>query len=447
MVTKNNKNLKVVMGLGKTGISCVRFLAKKGFNIAVIDSRDDPPFLNELKQNFPEIKIHLGNLAAPFLDEANELIISPGISLREPVILKLLEKGIKVNGDIELFAKEANAPIAAITGSNGKSTVTTLLGKMAKNAGINVKVGGNLGVPALELLDANADLYVLELSSFQLETTHSLKAKAATVLNISEDHMDRYRDLTEYAAAKHRIFMNAEIAVINHDDPLTYENIKLPRKIISFSLDKKTASDFYFDNGALYNKENELITTSEIKIKGLHQIANVLAALALGTAINLPEDALLSAIKEFEGLPHRCQFVAKANDISWYNDSKGTNVGATKAAILGLGAGIEGKLILIAGGLGKGANFAPLQYPIIKFVRAVVLIGQDAKKIEHDLQKCCKIHFAQSMEEAVELAASLAKPKDAVLLSPACASFDMFNNFEHRGEVFITAVHNFLNLI
>ena len=442
---KNTQNLTVVIGLGKTGISCVRYLAKQGVNLAVVDSREAPPFQDELKKDFPNVPYSFGDLDSTLLNQADELVVSPGISLREPAILQQIKRGVKISGDIEIFAQNAKAPIVAITGSNGKSTVTTLVGEMAKHAGLKTKVGGNLGTPVLELLEDNTEIYVLELSSFQLETTHSLKAKAATVLNISEDHMDRYRDLSEYAAAKHRIFINCETAIINHDDPVTYENIKLPQKIISFGLSKQQ-NNFYVDNGYIMHDQKQLLKTSELKIKGLHQIANALAALALGTAIDLTESAMIAALKEFPGLPHRCQFVARKNEISWYNDSKGTNAGATKAAIEGLGADISGKLILIAGGLGKDADFSQLKNPVTKFVRSVILIGKDAKIIAQALEKCCKILNANSLEEAVELASQEAKPGDCVLLSPACASFDMFNNFEHRGEVFMQAVHNLLKI-
>jgi len=441
---KNGKNLTVIIGLGKTGISCIHYLTKKGSNIAVVDSREKPPFLAELKNNFPNIPYFVGNLNSPILDEADELIVSPGISLREPALLKQIKRGIKISGDIELFANAVKAPIIAITGSNGKSTVTTLVGEMAKNAGLQTQVGGNLGIPVLELINDEADLYVLELSSFQLETTHSLKAKAATILNISEDHMDRYRDLSEYAAAKHRIFMNCETAIINNDEPMTYENIKLPPKIITFGLNNHLKNDFAFANGFLIHDHKKLLKNTDLKIRGLHQVSNALAALALGSAINLNEEVMIKTLKEFEGLPHRCQFVATRNGVTWYNDSKGTNVGATRAAIDGLGSDITGQLILIAGGLGKDADFSSLKEPIEKFVKSVILIGKDAKKIEQVLKKCCKITHAASLEEAVKIASHEAMPGDAVLLSPACASFDMFNNFEHRGEVFIKAVYELI---
>ena len=432
----------IIVGLGKTGMSCVRHLARQNYNLAVIDSRTNPPCLEELRRDFPQIPVFLGSFAAAVINEAKEIILSPGVSLREPAIVQAIARGVPVIGDIELFARQTHAPIVAITGSNGKSTVTTLVGEMAKNAGINVKVGGNLGMPVLDLLDDKADLYVLELSSFQLETTPSLKTKAAVVLNVTEDHMDRYCSFDDYLFAKQKIYHNCETAIINRDDQISYSGAKLPKKIISFGLNPSQDSplDFRIHDGYINHANKNLLKINELKIKGLHQAANALAALALGTAINLPETAMLKALREFSGLPHRCQWVAKIDNVDWYDDSKGTNVGASCAAIEGLGQETKGKIILIAGGLGKDADFTPLQKPVKKYARAVILIGKDAPKIEQALKDCSKIIYADSMENAVLIAKQTAQPNDAVLLSPACASFDMFNNFEHRGDEFVKAV-------
>lgn len=410
--------MKVIIGLGKTGLSCIRYLLKKNTDIAIVDNRINPPGLPELKNYSPNVPVYLGCFHENILSQADELVISPGVSLKEPAIAKQIKNGKPVIGDIELFARAARAPIIAITGSNGKSTVTTLVGEMAKCAGINVGVGGNLGIPALDLLTApEPDLYVLELSSFQLETTYSLKAKAAVVLNISPDHMDRYENIEEYKAAKMRIYNGCEVAVIEGEWNL-----------------------FSTEGNYLTYEKQKLLSIDKLKIKGRHQVSNALAALALGAAAGLPMAAMLKALREFPGLPHRCQWVAKINNVDYYNDSKGTNVGAAKAAIEGLGRGTGHcaltKIILIAGGQGKGADFSEL-FPVVeKYVRAVILIGQDAPKIKTALTGACKILFAESMREAVKFAAQEAQPGDMVLLSPACASFDMFNNFEHRGEVF-----------
>ena len=429
-MAKYNSNLKIIVGLGKTGMSCVRYLAKQGFNLAVVDSRVDPPGLAELRQNFPDIQVYLGGFDEDILSQANELIISPGVALSEPAIAACLKRGIKAIGDIELFARATKTPIVAITGSNGKSTVTSIVGAMVEAAGIKVGVGGNLGKPALDLLSEEADFYVLELSSFQLETTKSLQAEAAVVLNISSDHMDRYRDLAEYLTAKQRIYSGCRAAVINRDDPLSYDNVVLPQKTISFGVD---------DGYLMYGNE-KLLLADELKIKGRHNAVNALAALALGKAINLPLSAMIKALRDFPGLPHRCQWIAKINNIDWYNDSKGTNVGATGSAIEGLGAERKGKIILIAGGIAKYKDFSLLHDPVARYTRAVVLIGKDAGLIERALTGASKILHASSMADAVAISNREALSGDAVLLSPACTSFDMFNNFEHRGEVFAMEV-------
>lgn len=438
---KVNSGLKVIVGLGKTGLSCVRYLARQGFNLAVVDSRENPPGLEELQQEFPAVPVYLGKFEEAILSQADELIISPGVSLFEPAITTCLKRGIKVVGDIELFAKAAKAPIVAITGSNGKSTVTSIVGAMAKNAGKKVKVGGNLGVPALDLLDEDADLYVLELSSFQLETTYSLQAEAATVLNISPDHMDRYNDLAQYLAAKQRVYSGCHVAIINRDDPLSYVDVELPEKIVSFGWDKPAKGNFGVDNNYLMYGNEKLIATEELKIKGIHNAINALAALALGKAIDLPFTAMLQALRDFPGLPHRCQWVARIRDVDWYNDSKGTNVGATQASIEGVGAMSRGKIVLIAGGVSKKSDFSLLRDVVAKCVRAVVLIGKDARLIENALSDICNILPASGMADAVSICMQVAMPGDTVLLSPACTSFDMFNNFEHRGDVFMQEVN------
>jgi UDP-N-acetylmuramoylalanine--D-glutamate ligase len=440
-----HQNLTVVIGLGKTGLSCIRYLLQQGYNIAVIDSRENPPCLEEFKKNFSQVPLILGAFDANLLAQAKELIVSPGLSLQEPSIAKQISKGILAIGDIELFARYAIAPIVGVTGTNGKSTVTTLVGERARNAGLNVRVGGNLGTPALDLLDDQAELYVLELSSFQLETTYSLKTAAAVVLNITPDHMDRYATLAEYIAAKQRIYLNCKIPVINRDDKTSYSGLMPNVKAISFGLNESHQDEFGLrpsPSGETYLTwgDRNLLSIDELQIKGRHQVANALAALALGQAVNLPMDVMLQTLKTFKGLIHRCQWVANIDGVDWYNDSKGTNVNSTLAGIEGLGGSIKGKLILIAGGLGKQQDFSPLRLPIAKYVKTVVLIGQDAKLISQALDNVTQIKFAESLEQAVIIAKQTATKGDAVLLSPACASFDMFRNFEHRGEVFIALV-------
>ncbi|MFW2372995.1 MAG: UDP-N-acetylmuramoyl-L-alanine--D-glutamate ligase, partial [Gammaproteobacteria bacterium] len=375
-------------------------------------------------------------------ENASQLIVSPGVALTEPAIQHAIHKGTEVVGDIELFAREVKAPVIAITGSNGKSTVTTLVGEMARQASIKVAVGGNIGVPVLDLLDHEVALYVLELSSFQLETLHSLKPVVATVLNLSADHMDRYPGFEDYAKAKARIFMAAELAVVNRDDERVMQLVANLKNVIGFTLDQPQAGDFGLckQDGEIWlcRGAEKLIKETVLKLGGRHNTANVLAALAMGDAANIPMPAMLRAIEAFTGLPHRTQWVGRINGVNWYNDSKGTNVGATLAAIDGLTD--KRNLILIAGGLAKGADFSVLKSAVSAKVKQLVLIGRDAGLIEQALKSVVAVHHASSMDSAVQMAADLAVAGDYVLLSPACASFDMFNGFEHRGDMFVAAV-------
>ncbi|MDM8566894.1 UDP-N-acetylmuramoyl-L-alanine--D-glutamate ligase [Candidatus Halobeggiatoa sp. HSG11] len=428
----------VIMGMGKTGLACANFLINQDIPIIIMDNRDSPPGLSILQQKFPTIQYITGKFDSEILSQASKIIISPGLSKQQPALAKAQEIGIPIISEIELFANYVNAPVVAITGSNGKSTVTTLLGEMAQKAGWKAQVGGNLGTPAIELLCTPApDLYILELSSFQLETTYSLNPAAAVVLNISADHMDRYASLSEYVTTKHSIYQGDGKFIINADDPYAIKNLHL-----SFSL-QTDKGDF-----RICNKNNELhlakmkndkliplLPVTEMYLQGSIMQANALAALALGHAVGLPLTAMLEALKTFKGLPHRCAWVANKHGVDFFNDSKGTNVGATIAAIQGLAR----KSILIAGGDGKGADFSPLQDTVKKYCHAVVLIGQDAPLLAQVLS--VPTYYASSLETAVQKAATLANSGDAVLLSPACASFDMFNNYEHRGQVFEDAVH------
>lgn len=445
----DQQGLRVVVGLGKTGLSCVRFLRSRGYAVAVNDTRDNPPGLAELQRDFPEVEYRLGGLDETLLRQAREIIASPGISIDEPALRAArLEAGIPVIGDIELFCRSAAAPIVAITGSNAKSTVTTLVGLMAENAGRKVGVGGNLGTPVLELLDPENELYVLELSSFQLETTHGLQAAAAVVLNMSEDHMDRYKNMQEYHRAKHRIFRNCHFYITNRQDPLTVPIMPdtVPHTSFGTDLPGQDAWGVLRESGEswLCHGDDKLLRASEMIIVGEHNIANALAALALGHAVNLPLDAMLQTLREFPGLEHRCQRVAFHRGIGWYNDSKGTNVGATLAALNGLGPAISGKVILIAGGQGKGQDFSPLSPALERYGRAVILIGEDAERIDAALSSAIPRFRASSLAEAVRQSDRLAAAGDAVLLSPACASFDMFRNYEHRGHCFVTEVKSLM---
>lgn len=439
------EGLRVVVGLGKTGLSCVRFLRALGYQVAVNDTRLTPPNLAELNAEFPEVEVSLGRLDEALLLRAQEIITSPGISINEPELLSVrVNAGISVIGDIELFCRATTKPIVAITGSNAKSTVTTLVGLMAENAHIKVGVGGNLGTPVLELLDPETELYILELSSFQLETTHSLKAAAAIVLNVSEDHMDRYASMQAYHQAKHRVYRNCQFYITNRQDPLTVPLLPEAIPHTSFGLDAPDLKTYGVIREAgqsyLAKGRQKLLLAGEMGIFGEHNIANALAALALGEAVHIPMPVMLQTLKEFKGLPHRCQLVSKHQDVAWYNDSKGTNVGATLAAIDGLGAAITGKVILIAGGVGKGQDFKPLSPALAKYGKAVILIGEDASKIDAAITANVDKVYATTLVDAVQQAQTLASTGDAVLLSPACASFDMFKHYEDRGQQFVSAV-------
>lgn len=437
---------RIVVGLGKSGMSLVRYLARQGVRFAVVDTRANPPEMSTLREQFPQVEVRCGELDAEFLGRASELLISPGLAVATPALQEAAKRGAKLSGDIDLFARAAKAPIIAITGSNAKSTVTTLVGEMAAAAGRNVAVGGNLGTPALDLLADDVELYVIELSSFQLETTELLNAEVATCLNVSEDHMDRYADLPAYHLAKHRVFRGARQVVVNRDDPLSRPMIADQVPCWSFGLGKPDFKRFGLleENGekCLAYQFEALLPVRELKVRGAHNYSNALAALALGQAVGLPMAAMLDTLKGFTGLPHRCQWVGERAGVSYYDDSKATNVGAALAAIEGLGDDIAGKLVLIAGGDGKGADFSSLRKPVAAQCRTVVLLGRDADKLTAVLEGAVDIVRVDSLQAAVEQAASIAQPGDAVLLSPACASLDMFKNFEERGRLFAQAVES-----
>jgi UDP-N-acetylmuramoylalanine--D-glutamate ligase len=438
----------LVVGLGKTGLSVVRYLRGLGEKVIVVDSRDIPPGLNALKNDFADVECHTGAFDTALFVNAHRIIVSPGVALSEPALVAAHDNNIEIIGDIDLFAREVSAPVVGITGSNGKSTVTTLLAKMAADAGKHSIASGNIGLPVLDSLDDDIDLYVLELSSFQLETLQHLPMKAAVVLNISADHLDRYSSLTAYAMSKQAIYENAEVLVLNKDDELASRigfaqgQADDARKQVRFTLSKPEGGEFGLCGEApticLCLGNEELLAAGELKIKGLHNLQNALAALALGYAIDLPMSSMLQTLKAFTGLKHRSQFVAEINGVNWINDSKATNIGATIAALTGL----PGKHVLIAGGIAKGADFSELAAAVVEHCRAVVLIGQDAPEIEKVLQDRIDTVSAKDMQAAVVAANTLAQPGDNVLLAPACASFDMFDNFEHRGDVFIQAVEN-----
>ncbi len=434
------KNITII-GLGATGFSCVEFFLKKNMPLTVMDTRENPPKLSELKDRYPEVKIYLGKLLPEILAKTDLLVLSPGIAKDEPSITKFLKPKAEVVGDIELFARELKAPLVAITGSNGKSTVTTLVAEMAREAGLKTALCGNVGIPALTLLGQEYDLCVLELSSFQLETTESLKPAVATILNLSPDHMDRYSSVEDYFAAKERIYRHAQKIVANRDDARVWNHLPKNIPMISFGLNEPIEESSF---GLLKKQQEEMIyrgkipllALSELKLFGRHNVANALAALALSEAVHIPLEACLAVLKRFAGLKHRCEWVRTIEEVHWINDSKGTNVGATEAAIQGLAQDIRGKWVLIAGGLGKNADFSPLKPLVQQHCRVVVLIGEASHELEKQFSDKVLCLHAKNMKDAVEIAAKTARPGDGVLLSPACASYDMFRNFEERGDVF-----------
>ena len=446
----------LVLGLGDTGLSCARWLAARGADVSVADTRTTPPHAVRLAEWLPQVPLITGPFDDAHLQAADMLVVSPGIPLAEPAVARAIAAGIEVVGDVELFARATRAlnaarehpmRVVAITGSNGKSTVTAMCGDMFRMAGLSTCVAGNIGLPVLDALyeieQGNTpapQVWVLELSSFQLETTSSLNADAATVLNLSEDHMDRYPDMDDYAAAKARIFSGDGVQVVNRDDARSLAMALPGRRVVSFGLDRCPKNEhFGLCEDELCLGGDMLMPLSALPVTGLHNAANALAALALTRALGLPMEALLRGLVHFKGLPHRVEKVAEIDGVTWYDDSKGTNVGATEAALYGMG---DRKAVVILGGDGKGQDFSPLKAAVAANARAVLLIGRDAGLIAAAIADSgVEAYPAASLQDAVEHARRLARPGDAVLLSPACASFDMFRNYVHRAEVFVEAVN------
>lgn len=433
---------RVVVGLGATGVSCARYLYRRGLPFSVIDTRAAPPGLEQLRNEMPEVAIYAGQYPLDVLTGASELIVSPGVAMDDALVRQAIDAGVTVRGDIDLFMREARAPVIGITGSNAKSTVTELVGAMAREAGLNTGVGGNLGTPALDLLADDRQLYVLELSSFQLERAGTLGLSVATVLNVTADHLDRHHNMPEYHRAKHRIFYGCKAAVLNRGDSLTIPLVPAEVLQVSWRMGEPELNGFGLrrvdGQEMLCHGFDPVMPVAALGMSGRHNVANALAALALGHCSALPMDAMVTVLREFRGLAHRCESLGERRGVRYVNDSKGTNVGATQAALEGLGG--ERDIVLIAGGLGKGADFSVLRAPVAEHCKAVVLIGEDAARFKAELADSAPVHLAQSMGEAVATAAALAGPGDSVLLSPACASFDMFSGYEARGDAFRAAV-------
>lgn len=438
--------LKVVAGLGISGVSAVNFLHENGYRVAVTDSREVPPGHEQIPA---AVQTSFGQLDQDLLLQAEEIVISPGLDPQLPAIQAAIAKGIPVISEIQILRRATDKLIVAITGSNAKSTVTTLIGLMAQEAGVKVAVGGNLGRPALDLTHDDPDVYILELSSFQLEATSSLNAEVAVVLNMSEDHLDRHGDMAGYHAAKHRIFQGVKKVVYNRDDSLTRPLVPDVTPMQSFGLnapDLKQYGILREDNGTIWlaRGRERLLKSSEMYIQGTHNVANALACLALGEAIGLPMDKMLETLKTFKGLEHRCEFVKEVNGVRYYNDSKGTNIGATLAALDGLGAAIEaqgGQVAIILGGQGKGQDFTALRESLQKYAKVAVLMGEDRSIIENAIAGTTTLLHAASLQQAVELCQQHTHAQDVVLLSPACASFDMFTGYPERGHRFVEYVN------
>lgn len=452
-----NGKRALVVGLGVSGASALRYLVGEGADVVVTDSRAAPAGAETLREQYPQTGFHLGALTAPGpLSQFSMAVVSPGIPLDEPFVRELDAAGVEIVGDIELFARAVSrgTPVIGITGSNGKSTVTTLVGEMARAAGLRVGVGGNLGMPALDLLREDAELYVLELSSFQLETTKSLRCKAATILNLSQDHLDRHGTMANYATIKARVFEGCEVAVVNRDDALVRREAshreaahggeRREMRVVAFGLGVPQEGEYGLDDVDgetwLCCGASRLSPLASLKIFGLHNAANALAALALADAVGVERAAALQALTAFRGLPHRCEFVAERGGVQYFNDSKGTNVGSTLAALLGLPAPI----VWLGGGQGKGQSFADLRSALAQKARAAVLYGEDAALIERDVLGAAPIYREHDMRAALQRARALAVAGDRVLLSPACASFDQFKNYLDRGDQFRSAVEQLI---
>ncbi|WP_454782926.1 UDP-N-acetylmuramoyl-L-alanine--D-glutamate ligase [Legionella sp. WA2022007384] len=440
-----NSPLYLVAGLGKTGISVARYLRRKNKPFIAFDTRAQAPSVTEFTEEFPDVLVYTQHIPDEVIGQLSDIIASPGLSLDTPFLKKAIQMGISVYGDIECLAREIHAPVIAITGTNGKSTVTTLVGEMAKAAGYKVAVAGNIGTPVLDMLDDEHqyDLWVLELSSFQLDLTYSLAPIAATILNVSPDHLDRHHTMEAYAQAKQRVYHQAQVALFNRDDHYTVPATDV--NCISFGINAPEKNNWGLitqeDKIYLAKGSTCILPVESVLIKGVHNWLNALAASALADAAGISHQHINSVLTSFTGLPHRSQWVRTLDGVDWINDSKGTNIGATISAINGIGGSMEGKIVLIAGGQGKGADFSELAQPIADYVRSIILIGEDADKIEAALANVVPISRASSLDNAVVVAKSQAKPGDVVLLSPACASLDMFRDFNHRGESFASLVN------
>lgn len=432
-----------VIGLGQTGLSCVRYLLARDIQPVVFDTRLQPPGVADLQALAADLEIHTGPLELEHLLAMDLLIVSPGVDLRTPVLQMARDAAIPVIGDMDLFAQHANKPVLGVTGSNGKSTVTRLVAELLEAAGLRVAMGGNIGVPVLELVGQPADVFVIELSSFQLELLHNLHFRAATILNISDDHLDRYNDSRDYANAKHRIYLHTDIAVWNRDQETTAPALVPENQQLTFGL-SPTHEQGPHCYGLVEEADDWVITAhgkpvlraSELQLTGVHNLLNIQAALALVSTCGVVPEQVLATIRQFRGLPHRCERIGEFQQVTWVNDSKATNIGAAEAAIVGLRPLVRGELIVIAGGDGKGADFSYFR-TALQQVDVLIVLGKDGERIANQVKHAITV---TSLEEAVQVAAEIATAHSMVLLSPACASWDMFKSYEERGAKFRAAV-------
>ncbi len=436
----NRNHETVIVGLGRTGLSVATYLCKQGVPFVMLDTRHNPPYFNLVKQEFPDVEICLGKLSTDSFQNAKRIIVSPGVAVDNEFISCAVMQGAEYCGDIELFVNNTQVPIVAVTGSNGKSTVTSLVVEMARAADIRAYAGGNLGPPALDLLAFDdAELFVLELSSFQLESTWSLRPQVGVVLNLSSDHLDRHGSVGNYAHIKAQVYEHANFSVVNRNDTFV-ANMKTSGVVISFGSDSPARGEFGLihdlENVYLAKGKNPLLVTSELAMQGEAGVLNALAALAIGDALGLSLEKMLLTLANFKGLPHRFSLVGKSQGVSWFNDSKGTNIGASICALRSL----EADIILLAGGVFKGGDLSLLHEVVAKHVKHVVLFGQDAGLLKQALHGAASVCSVNTIRDAVTIARGLSRPGDKVLLSPACASFDMYEDFIARGEDFEACV-------
>ncbi len=445
-VTINN-NTHIILGFGQSGLSCARYFDRINQSYRILDTREMVSGVEEIIKLTACLSFQFGNLTNSLLDGCVQLVVSPGVSLNTPIVQYALSQGIDVCGDVEIFVRNCHKPIVAITGSNGKSTVTDLTDKLLNSSAIKSQKGGNIGLPVLDFLpEDHADIYVLELSSFQLDTTKSLRAKVAVILNITEDHLDRYNSFDEYAESKHKVYVNADSCIYNYDDQLTYpKNTSIKDKAFSVLVEhankfpglsyiKRTKNNF----DLMVNNKN-ILSSEQLKLTGKHNLANVLVSLNILNSLAIEIDnQILNVLKKYEGLAHRFQLVTRKNNCEWINDSKATNVGATIAAIKSI-SNEKQQLILIAGGDSKQNDLRLLIKPFEQNVNELILLGKDASLLANLTSKVSH-HFVKDMKQAVIKAKTLVNGFSIVLLSPACASLDMYKNFEERGNEFINAV-------